>query len=102
MARHCGGGAGDRGWGSMRNGGEPTRFYSLNRCGKCSGVGEEEGVWPRNEGATLATRHLAYPRLGNLRVVKADQSNLMLLGFIFVYLGCSAGVNPFLSKKPIR
>jgi hypothetical protein len=27
-ARYCDGGAGDRGWGSMRNGGEPTRFYT--------------------------------------------------------------------------
>jgi hypothetical protein len=44
-------------------------------------VGEEDGVRPRNEGATLAPRRLAYPRLGNLHVVKADQSNLILLFF---------------------
>jgi hypothetical protein len=44
-------------------------------------MGEEDGVRPRNEGAASATRHRAYLRLGNLRVVKADQSNLMWLGF---------------------
>jgi hypothetical protein len=44
-------------------------------------MGEEDGVRPRNEGATSATRRLAYLRLGNLRVVKADQSNLIWLGF---------------------
>jgi hypothetical protein len=46
-------------------------------------MGEEDGVRPRNEGAASATRCLAYLRLGNLRVVKADQSNLMWLGFTF-------------------
>jgi hypothetical protein len=80
-ARHCGGGAGDRGWGSVRNGGEPTRFYSRSRCGKCSGMGKEDGVRPRNEGAASATRRLAYLCLGNMRVVKADQPNLMWLSF---------------------
>jgi hypothetical protein len=44
-------------------------------------MGEEDGVRPRNEGAASATRRLAYLCLGNLRVVKADQSNLMWLGF---------------------
>jgi hypothetical protein len=44
-------------------------------------VGEEDGVRPRNEGATSATRCLAYLRLGNMHVVKADQSNLIWLGF---------------------
>jgi hypothetical protein len=56
-ARHCGGGASDRGWGSMRNGGEPTRFYSQIRCRKCSGVGEEDRVRPRSEGAALMSMH---------------------------------------------
>jgi hypothetical protein len=82
-ARHCGGVAGDRGWGSVRNDGEPTRFYSRSRCRKCSGVGEKDGVRPRNEGAMSATKRLAYLRLGNLRIVKPDHSNLMLLGFHF-------------------
>jgi hypothetical protein len=63
-------------------------------------MGEEDGVQPRNEGAASATtRRLTYPRLGNLRVVKAGQSNLMLLGFLFVYLGCCAGVKPFFVQK---
>jgi hypothetical protein len=65
----------------VRNGGEPMRFYIRSRCGKCRGVGEEDGVRSRNEGASSATRRLAYLRLGNLRVVKADQSNLIWLGF---------------------
>jgi hypothetical protein len=56
-------------------------------------------VRPCNEGAALATRRLAYPHLGNLRIVKADQSNLMLLGFLFIYLGCSTGVKPFFVQK---
>jgi hypothetical protein len=64
-------------------------------------VGEEEGVRPHNEGATSATRRLAYPRLGNLRVVKADQSKLMLLVFLFIYLGCSVGVKPFFCPKSL-
>jgi hypothetical protein len=58
-------------------------------------MGEEDGVPLHNEGAALATRRLTYPRQGNLCVVKADQSNLMLLGFLFVHLGCCAGVKPF-------
>jgi hypothetical protein len=45
MVRHCGGGAGDRGWGSVRNSSEPTRFYIRSQCGKCSGMWEEEGAW---------------------------------------------------------
>jgi hypothetical protein len=44
-------------------------------------VGKKDGVRPHNEGAASATTRLAYLRLGNLRVVKADQSNFMWLGF---------------------
>jgi hypothetical protein len=62
-------------------------------------MGEEEGVRPRNESAASAIRRLSYPRLWNLCVVKTEQTNLMLLGFLFVYLGCSAGVKPFFPKS---
>jgi hypothetical protein len=57
-------------------------------AGKCSGVGKEDGVRPRNEGAALEPRRLAYLRLGNLHAVKDDQWNLMWLGFHLRAIQC--------------
>jgi hypothetical protein len=40
-ARHSGGGASNRGWGSVRNGGDPTRFYTGVDAGNVAAWGKK-------------------------------------------------------------
>jgi hypothetical protein len=56
-------------------------FIARVDAGNVAAWGKKMVLRPHSEGASSATRLLAYLHLGNLRVVKAYQLNLMWLGF---------------------